>query len=123
MKRFAIVTGHPRRFATLANALADHAEGIAVSWYLTGAAALEAATEAAPDLVVVDEDLSELSALDFLRRLMAVNAMIHTAVASPAATDQFHDTYEGLGILMQLPAEPDREVAKSLIDRFQALQV
>jgi DNA-binding response OmpR family regulator len=121
MYRFAIVTGQPDRFVMLAGALTECAAEATVKWYHSAAAALEAVVEAAPDLMVVDENLAETGALSFLRRLMAINAMIHTAVASSLTPDRFHETYEGLGVLMQLPPEPDRSSAQDLLVRLQAL--
>ena len=122
MHLFAIVTDRVERFAELNNAIAQATEGAAVSWHASGAAALSSAGEAAPDLVVVDGDLADMSAEAFLRRLMAVNAGINTAVASSLAHEDFHQTYEGLGVLMQLPPEPDRESSGELIQRLKAIR-
>ena len=71
--------------------------------------------------MVVDERLDGLAATVFLKRLMEVNAMIDTAVASPLPTEQFHENYEGLGVLMQLPPEPDRFSAEDLLERMRSL--
>lgn len=121
MYRLDIVTGRQERFAELADTLAGQAEGTTVRWHPSGTAALEAATDSATDLMVVDENLADFTALAFLRKLMAVNAMINTAVASSLTVEDFHETYEGLGVLMQLPPKPDRASAMDLIERLRAL--
>jgi DNA-binding response OmpR family regulator len=121
MLRFAVITEQPERFVAMASSLADRSEGAAISWYHSEDAALEAVADASPDLMVIDENFSGSGAVAFLQRLMAVNAMINTAVASGLSREDFHETYEGLGVLMQLPPAPDRESSEDLIDRLKAI--
>jgi DNA-binding NtrC family response regulator len=121
MLLFAIVTDRADRFAALNAVISERAGGATVSWHESGASALRSAGDAAPDLMVVDEDTIEISAPAFLRQLMAVNANINTAVASSKALAAFHETYEGLGVLMQLPQEPDRAAAEDLINRLTTI--
>ena len=121
MHLFAIVTDQADRFAGLNNAIKEAAAGATVSWHESAAAALSGAAEAAPDLMVVDEDMAGFSAPIFLRRLMAVDAGINTAMASSRTHEDFHETYEGLGVLMHLPPKPDRVASEELIQRLKAI--
>lgn len=123
MHLFAIVTDRADRFAELNYAIEQATREAAVSWHESGAAALISAKTAAPDLMVVDEDMADISAPTFLRRLMAVDANINTAVASNRTHEDFHETYEGLGVLMHLPPRPDRAATEKLIARLDALGV
>lgn len=70
----------------------------------------------AVDLVVVDEDLGDMSGLELVRRLLKVNAMVNTAVVSTDSHQDFHEHSEGLGVLLQLPAVCGRHEAVLLID-------
>lgn len=121
MHRFAIVTDRADRFADLNDVINEMPEKPIVSWYETGAAALSSAANTSQDLVVVDEETAGMSVPIFLRELMAADANINTAVASSKALVDFHETYEGLGVLMQLPAVPDRSSAKKLIQQLRII--
>jgi DNA-binding NtrC family response regulator len=72
----------------------------------SGVRALEAAQKLNPLAVVVDETLGDCSGIELVQRLLSLNAMIHTAMASNHPEAIFHETTEGLGILMQLPPLP-----------------
>ena len=121
MNHFAIVTGCSDRFAELNDVINEMPETTIVSWYESGGAALSSAASTSQDLVVVDEDMAGMAAPTFLRQLMALDANINTAVASSKALVDFHQTFEGLGVLMQLPPVPDRQSAEKLIGRFKDL--
>ena len=121
MHHFAIVTDCSDRFAELNDIIKEMLEATKVSWYESGGAALSSAASTSQDLVVVDEEMADMSAPTFLRQLLAVDANINTAVASSKTLVDFHQTFEGLGVLMQLPPVPDRQSAEKLIARFTDL--
>ena len=121
MHHFAIVTDRADRYSELNDVFNEMPGTTTVSWYEDGAAALSSAAETSQDLVVVDEEMAGMSAPIFLRELMAVDANINTAVASSRALVDFHETYEGLGVLMQLPTVPDRSSAKKLIQQLRII--
>jgi DNA-binding response OmpR family regulator len=70
-----------------------------------------------PALVIVDDNLREISASEFIRRLISQNAFINVAVMSELPEKQFHKTYEGLGVLAQLPPQPSRQDILALLDK------
>lgn len=72
----------------------------------TAADAIEAAQKLHPQLVVIDAELGDLTAAELIRRLLSIDAMINTAVASGEAEAIFHEETEGLGILMKLSLLP-----------------
>jgi chemotaxis response regulator CheB len=121
MLRLAVITERPERFTAMADSIVDQSRSAAISWYHSERAALEAVADASPDLMVIDENFSGSNAVAFLQRLMAVNAMINTAVASCLSREDFHETYEGLGVLMQLPPVPDRVSSEDLLGRLKAI--
>jgi len=67
------------------------------------------------DLVIADEDLGDMTALEFARRLLKINAMINCAVVSNLTHEEFHEASEGLGIMAQLPNQPRGTDAENLI--------
>jgi len=81
----------------------------------TGKEALEfAKNNSDTALAIVAENLSDMSGLEFAQKLMAINAMIGCAVSSNLPPDDFHEKSEGLGIVMQLPLQPDAKSAEDL---------
>jgi ActR/RegA family two-component response regulator len=76
--------------------------------------ALNAARNRKITLAVVDEEVAETAGLDIVRRLLQINAFVHTAVLSAAAEADFHERSEGLGVLAQLPVVPEPKDAQHL---------
>ena len=65
-------------------------------------------------LMVVDENLSDMSGIDFANKIVQVNPMINCALVSSLSQADYHDASEGLGLLMQLPPKPGPEDADKL---------
>ena len=120
MKMIVLATPRQAGWSELAAALAEDA-GTILFWAKSGAAALSAVADDSPDLVIVDEELGDMSGLGFVRRLITVNAMVNAAVASSLTEEEFHETAEGLGIMLRLPPNPGREEAEMLLERLGAI--
>jgi len=98
-------------------ALASELEkgGARVSWAESGESALLLIRQEAFDLVVTDDVLEDMTGLAFSVELVSVDATVNCAVVSPLSAEAFHEASEGLGVLMQLPREPDGNDAKRLL--------
>ncbi|MFZ0450877.1 MAG: response regulator [Desulfatiglandaceae bacterium] len=68
-----------------------------------GAEALDAIGKNAVTLVIADEDLGDMTGLEFSRRLVAANPLVYCALVSSLPAEAFHEASEGLGVLAQLP--------------------
>lgn len=77
--------------------------------------AVAAVRDSAPHLVVIDSELPDAPPLDLVQQLLFINAMVNTAVISPLTDSEFHEFWEGLGILSNLPMAPDAADAASLL--------
>jgi len=73
------------------------------------------------DLVVADEEIADMTGIEFAKKLVSVNPMINCAVVSPLSPKEFHEASEGLGILAQLPVRPDEKQATILLDRLKGV--
>lgn len=82
----------------------------------TGAEALEAAQTLKPMAVAMDAELDDFSGIELVRRLLQINAMINTALASDKPEEIFHEETEGLGILMKLSLLPTSAEAGRLAE-------
>lgn len=83
----------------------------------TAEAALAAAKKSPPLLMVIDQSVNR-PAFSLVKEILAINALINTAVISAEPEADFHDTAEGLGILMQLPDPPGADDAAALWKRL-----
>lgn len=84
-------------------------------WCETGERALSMLMEEPSDLLIVEEMLPDMAARKFIEEVVITNPMINCVIASSLDKEVFHETYEGLGILMQLPAMPGRKETLEMI--------
>ncbi len=120
MLRIVLATARPQALQTFAAALASNPE-VHVTPVDCGAAALEATRTAAPQLVIIDQGLTDAEPLELVQQLLLVNAMVNTAVVSPLSEEDFHEASEGLGVLARLPENPGAAEAAELIHKLKAL--
>ena len=85
----------------------------------SGSQALELAADGSLQLVIAQQDLTDMSGLAFLNKLLAVNPMIDSALTSSLKPDDFHRASEGLGVLMQLPLQPGEEHGRLLLEKLE----
>ena len=71
-----------------------------------GKAALLQLKHRPADLVVSDEQLVDMTGLEFAIQLVRQNPMINCALVSALPKEDFHEASEGLGILAQLAGQP-----------------
>ncbi len=113
MTRLLFVTPDKAIFADLSVGIEK--QGGTIHWAVTGDQALKTIEKQAVDLVVTDERLGDMTGLNLIKRLLAVNPMINAAAVSSLSKEAFHEASEGLGILMQLPPRPDRADGERLM--------
>ncbi len=70
------------------------------------------------DLVIVNEELCDMTGFQLLEKMVAVNPMINSVVLSSLSKDDFHKATEGLGVLMQLPSNPEKQHVKGFIEYY-----
>ncbi len=81
----------------------------------TGAAGLEKLQGKRLDLVIVDEQLDDMSGIDFVKQFVNVNPLANTTIVGSLPDEEFHEVTEGLGVLMQLPSQPGKADAEKLL--------
>lgn len=89
---------------------------------MSGHRALSAASEDVFDLLVTDENLSDMTGLELIESVITSQPMLNCAVVSTLSSADFHEASEGLGILMQLPAEPGKKEADQLLEHLKKIQ-
>ena len=81
----------------------------------TGNAGLKQLKDKRLDLVIVDEQLDDMSGIEFVKQLVMVNPLANTTIVSSLTDEDFHEATEGLGVLMQLPPHPGKKDAEDLL--------
>lgn len=111
------------RFAALVNRLREE-QDVRLVPAATGTAGLKQLEGLPMDLVIVDEQLDDMSGIDFVQRLVQVNPLVNTAIVGSLSKADFHEATEGLGVLMQLPPNPgdkDAEALLAVIEKISGL--
>ena len=88
---------------------------------VSGDSGLSMIAEGNFDLVVTDENLGDMTGLEFIRAIVAKRPMINCAAVSALTSEEFHEASEGLGILMQLPVEPGQKHAEMLLEQLKSI--
>ncbi|MBU3915485.1 response regulator [bacterium] len=87
----------------------------------TGAKALDIISVEKLDLVIADEDLQDMTCLEFVKKMVMANPMVNCAVISSMPDDKFHEATEGMGILTRLSPAMDEKQLKELILQVQEI--
>ena len=92
---------------------------VQTAWAESGSTAIAKLTEGNFDLVVTDENLGDMTGLEFIEKVISTKPMVNCAAVSSLLPADFHEASEGLGILMQLPVRPDQEQAEKLLRQLK----
>jgi DNA-binding NtrC family response regulator len=103
-------------FSNLESVFADHL--IETSWVETGSQALSMIAEHNFDLIVSDETITDITGLELAKKLIQKNPMLNIVLVSSLSSKDFHEASEGLGILMQLPPDPQKADAEKLLEHL-----
>jgi DNA-binding response OmpR family regulator len=122
-----VVAGQNRqKFKAVEKTLKQHP--MEIVWAPTGMEALNLVSDArdrgkAVDLLITDETLADMTGRDLVGQVIMKSPVTNCAAVSTLSSDQFHEAYEGLGVLMQLPLEPDAESGKKLVSVMKKLNI
>jgi len=92
-----------------------------IHWEESGKQAFDYLANNSVDLVIVDEVIADMDGITFAEQLIKKNPMMQCAVVSPLTPKEFHEASEGLGIMMQLPVNPDKEIGLKLVRQLNKI--
>jgi DNA-binding NarL/FixJ family response regulator len=121
MIKILLITPEREMFSEFAVVL-NKKDDVEVFWAESGQSALKMLGNTPSDLVVVDENLGDMTGIEFMKKLLQINPMINCAAVSLLAPEDFHEASEGLGVLMQLPVSPGELDAENLLQRLKDLK-
>ena len=94
---------------------------VQTAWAQSGSNALGKIAEEGFDLVVTDENLADMTGLEFIEKVISKKPMVNCAAVTSLLPPDFHEASEGLGILMQLPVRPGQEQAEKLLSQLKKI--
>jgi response regulator RpfG family c-di-GMP phosphodiesterase len=99
-----------------------------IQWTDTGKSVLERISRAGDkgekiDLVITDETLADMTGRELVAQVTMTSPMTSCVAVSTLSADEFHETYEGYGVLMQLPPAPDAESGEKLVAILKKLNL
>jgi len=121
MIKILLVTSEREPFSEFDRVLKQK-DDVELSWAATGQEALEALSDNPVDLVIVNENIGDMTGIEFMKKLLPIDPMINCAAVSSLAPDEFHEASEGLGVLVQLPVGPGELEAETLLKRLKKLK-
>jgi len=121
MMKLLLVSPDKSSLSELASALKEH-DDVELLTTESGEKALAMVSESAVDLVVTDEELGDMTGLEFARRLISLTPMINCATVSGLEPERFHEVSEGLGLMDQLPTRPGKEDAERLLRNLRLIK-
>ncbi|MBW2603800.1 MAG: response regulator [Deltaproteobacteria bacterium] len=121
MIKILLVTSEKEPFSEFAGVL-EKKDAVELFWTATGQEALEAISGNPVDLVIVNENIGDMTGIELMKKLLPINPMTNCAAVSSLAPEEFHEASEGLGVLAQLPIRPGTAEAKDLLKQMKKIK-
>ena len=94
---------------------------INTQWVDSAQKALSTLSNKKFDLFIISEDLSDMTGRQLIEKALFQDAMMNSVVLSQLSHKDFHEAYEGLGVLMQFPLEPEVQNVENLMDHLDRI--
>lgn len=115
----AVIVGTNQEiFADVARVLQQHS--VDITWLPNGTSALDHIAEnrensRTTDLLITDDALEDMTGRTLVEQVITQSPVTSCVAKSDLSEDRFHDYFEGLGVLMQLPLNPDTTDGEALV--------
>jgi len=73
------------------------------------------------ELVIIDGNLPDENARDLVEQVIMQAPMTNCVATSALSPEDFHETFEGFGVLMQLPLKPEARDAQNLVTHLNKI--
>jgi CheY-like chemotaxis protein len=118
MIHVVIVGTHQKTFADVARVLEQYP--VDITWLENGTSALDHIAEnmensCTTDLLITDDALEDMTGRTLVEQVITRSPVTNCVAKSDLSSDRFHETFEGLGVLMQLPLNPDTTDGEALV--------
>lgn len=120
MMKAVLISKNQLMFKTIEPLLAKN--NIVLDQYETGAGGLQAISETRADLAFFEEKLTDMTGLQCLQKIIAIDPGIGCVIASHSSPEEFHETYEGYGVLMQFSLMPGQDEIEQLLCHLEKIE-
>ena len=107
-----LLVGNNRNFIST---VSEYLEKAKIFRANSGNEALDMIANKSINLVITDESLGDMTGLEFAKKLISINPMVDCAVVSSLSSEDYHEASEGLGLMMQLPVQPEKRHLEQLL--------
>lgn len=87
----------------------------------SGASTLSMMADGDYHLLITDEHLTDMSGKTLIEKATAQDPFMNCVAVSTLSHKDFHEAYEGLGVLMQFPPAPGTEDVQKLLDHLEKI--
>jgi DNA-binding response OmpR family regulator len=119
MTTVLLVSRQQTTFKDLEAQFSDH--HITTEWVNSAEDAISQLSSKNFDLFIINENLPDMTGRQLIEKALFQNAMMNSVVLSELSHDDFHETYEGLGVLMQLPLKPQKQHCQNILDHMNKI--
>ena len=121
MLKLLLVSPDKASLSDLASALAEHKD-VELSWAGSGKTALNATLNTDVYLIITNKKIGDMTGLEFVGRLIAINPMINCATVTCLSPEKFHEISEGQGLMAHLPVKPGKAHAEELLQHLKYIK-
>ncbi len=116
-----LVSREKARFSDMINAF--QGRDIQVDSVESGALALNLIVDidASYDLLITDEHLPDMTGRALVEEAITRNPLMNCVAVSTLSKKDFHEEYEGMGVLMQFSPAPGTEDVQKLLDHLDKI--
>ena len=108
-------------FSDMINAFQSH--NVRVNPIQSGSSALTMIAKGSYNLLITDEHLPDMTGKTLIERTISLNPFMNCVVVSTLSHEDFHEKFEGLGVLMQFPPGPGAADVQALLDHLDKIQL
>jgi DNA-binding NtrC family response regulator len=120
MTHILLVSPEKNLFKDLISSFSENQ--IIPQWTNTAKKATDLLSKEKFDLILVHEQLPDMTGRKLIEAIITINPMINCVVLSDVSKETFHEMYEGLGVLMQFPLKPGKKEADALFKHLNHIR-
>ncbi len=87
----------------------------------SGTLALTMIAKTPYNLLITDEHLIDMTSRSLIERTVTLNPLMNCVAINTLSNKDFHEKFEGMGVLMQFPPSPDAKDVQKLLDHIEKI--